>query len=212
MAEFSETLANILGRPVNVACDLIESLLGKPFDIAGDILSDQVKKWQWQNRVRIAERAEVMLKDRKISKRILPPDFLLPLIRECGDTSDETLQEAWARLLCEAIANDTAQHIGFVHTLKELSSGDIKVLNALIEAGPLNVEDRCAELAQRTGLSLQIVNISISNLERLGFFTPTGKRLKNFALYFLRACLADTTKLDLYIELQNKVKRNLVVD
>ncbi|MBN2020223.1 MAG: hypothetical protein JW749_08365 [Sedimentisphaerales bacterium] len=212
MSDFSKLLTNILGRPVNVACDLIESLLGKPFDIAGDMLADQVKKWQWQNRVRIAERADKMLRERKISKRILPPDFFLPLIRECGDVSDDTLQETWARLLCEAIDNDTAQHIGFIHTLKEMSPIDIKVLNALIESGPLKVKERCAELAKRTGLPINMIKISIGNIERLGFFTPTGKRLKSFAIYFLRACLADTTKLDLYIELQKDIKHDIVMD
>jgi hypothetical protein len=42
-----------LGRPVETACNLIESLLGQPFKIAGDALSDQVRLWQWKNRLRI---------------------------------------------------------------------------------------------------------------------------------------------------------------
>lgn len=43
-----------LGRPVKTASELIENLLGEPFKIAGDALSDQVRMWQCQNRLRIA--------------------------------------------------------------------------------------------------------------------------------------------------------------
>jgi len=212
MSEFPETIAKIVGRPVDAACNLIESLLGEPFKVAGDILSDQVKTWQWKNRIRIAERAQTIMLQRKISQRILPPDFLLPLIRECGDTSDETLQEAWARLLCEAMADDTAQQIGFVHTLKELSPNDAKVLNSLVETGPLSVKRRPLELAKRTGLPIRVVYFSLNNIHRLGLFSATGRRLSGFGIDFLRVCLADKTKLDNYIELQKKLNSLAVRD
>jgi hypothetical protein len=208
----AKTLEQILGRPIETACDLIESLLGKPFEVAGAALADQVQIWQWRNRIRIAERAQAIMEQRGIARRILPPDFLLPLLRECGDTSDETLQEAWARLLSEAVADETIQHVGFIHTLRQLAPNDAKVLNNLIELGPLDVKERVPKLSEVTGMSPDRVQLSLGNLQRLGFFTPTGKRLKHFGVRFLRVCLVENEKLDKYLTSQKEIERRIVMD
>ena len=208
----AKTLGQILGRPVKTACDLIESLLGKPFEVAGAALADQVQIWQWRNRIRIAERAQSIMEQKGIARRILPPDFLLPLIRECGDTSDETLQEAWARLLSGAVADETARHVGFIHTLSQLAPNDTKVLNKWIELGPIERKERIPKLAEATGMSPDCVRLSLGNLQRLGFFTPTGRRLRDFGVRFLRVCLVENEKLDKYLALQKELKPIAVAD
>lgn len=207
-----KALSQAIGRPVDTACKLIESLLGKPFEVAGSALADQVQMWQWRNRVRIAERAHQMIEESGIARRVLPPDFLLPLIRDCGDTSDETLQEAWARLLAAAVADDAAQHIGFVHILKQLAPADAKVLDALVKLGPLKVKERADKLAEATELPKDCVKLSLSNLQHLAFFTPTGKRFLSFAVHFLRTCLVDRDKLERYLALEKEMGRGVVRD
>jgi hypothetical protein len=208
----AKTLGQILGRPVETACNLIESLLGRPFEVAGATLADQVQTWQWRNRIRIAERAQAIMEQKGIAHRILPPDFLLPLIRECGDTSDETLQEAWARLLSEAVAHESLQHVGFIHTLRQLAPNDAKVLNSWIELGPIERKERIPKLAEATRMSLDCVQLSLGNLQRLGFFTPTGRRLRDFGIRFLRVCLVENEKLDKYLALQKELKPVAVAD
>jgi Abortive infection alpha/Protein of unknown function (DUF2806) len=168
--------------------------------------------WQWQNRIRIAERAQRIMEEKKIAVKILPPDFLIPLIRDCGDVSDETLQEAWARLLAEAVSNDEAQHISYVHTLKQLSPNDAKVALALIEAGPVSRDERLDELAKLTSLTPEQVKVSIHNFEHLGFFTPTTRRLKGYALNFLRICISDDKAIDEYVSKQKKLTPKAIFD
>lgn len=104
-----DTLGPLLQRPVETACNLIESLLGESFAISGELLSDQIAYWQWQNRVRIAERASQIMCENRIATRVIPPEFLLPFLKECGDTADEALQEAWAQLLSSAVADESAR-------------------------------------------------------------------------------------------------------
>lgn len=206
-------LEKTLGRPVETACNLIESLLGKPFEVTGAVLADQVQMWQWRNRIRVAERAKVIMEQKGIAHRIIPPDFLLPLISKCGNTSDETLQEAWARLLSETVANEGLQHVGFIHVLNQLAPNDAKVLNSLIEIGPVKKpEERIPKLAEVTGMSSDCVRLSLGNLHRLGFFTPTGRHLKSFGVRFLRICLVENEKLDKYLTLEKELGHLVVMD
>jgi predicted transcriptional regulator len=210
--ELAEALSKVLGRPVDTACNLIEALLGEPFKIAGDALADHVRLWQWKNRLRIVDRAEEIMRQRGIHRRAVNPDFLLPFIRDCGDTSAETLQEAWARLLSAAVEDDSNEHIALVNTLRNLTASDVQVANCLIELGYLEREHRVPAISDRLGLPRDRVELSIHNLEHLGFFTPTQRGLKGFAVRFLRACVANTEALDKYLESQKAAKRKVVFD
>ena len=208
----AEVLSKVLGRPVDTACNLIESLLGEPFRIAGDALADHVRLWQWNNRLRVLDRAEEIMRERGIPHRTLTPDFLLPFIRECGDTSTETLQDTWARLLSAAVEDESNEHIAFVDTLRNMIAADVQVANCLIELGYMDRDDRVPAISERLGLPPDRVQASIYSLEHLGFFTPTQRRLKGFAVRLLRACVANSEALDKYLEGQKAAKRSIVMD
>jgi len=201
-----------LGRPVDTACTLIESLLGEPFKIAGDALADHVRMWQWQNRLRIMDRADEIMRQRGIRHREMHPDFLLPFVRDCGDVSSESLQETWARLLTSAVNDESNEHIAFVNTLHNLTSTDVRVINCMIELGYMEREHRADAISGRLGIPADRVHLVIHNLEHLGFFTPTQRRLKGFAVRFLRACVCDDTALDCYLDGQRAAKSTVVMD
>ena len=148
LVEVLKPVAEMLQRPIDTACNLLDSLLGEPFRIAGSALSDQVAYWQWTNRVTILEKFERRRKSCQLSCQVLPPEFLLPFIRECGDTSDDGLQEAWAALLAAALQDDTNQYVGFIHILKELAPIDARVIKELIE-NELNLENGQVDLNGR---------------------------------------------------------------
>jgi len=207
----AETM-KVLGRPVDTACNLIENLLGEPFKIAGDVLSDQVRLWQWQNRLRIADKAKAILEKRSIETRQLQPDFLLPLIRDCGDTSDESVQETWARLLVSAIEDDANEHIAFVNILKSMNGMDVRVLQAMIELGYVEPKERAKAIGDKLAVDVSVVHLSIANFEHLGFFTPTQKRLKGFAVRFIKACIGQSESLKQYLAQQANAKKGIVMD
>jgi len=202
----------ILDRPVDTACTLIEALLGEPFKITGDAISDHFRMWQWINRLRIADHVDEILRKRGIKQREMDPGFLLPFLRDCGDVSSELLQETWARLLVAAIECESNEHIAFVNTLRNLTATDVQVMNCMIDLGYMDVARRPEEVAKYLRIPKNHVTLAIYNFEHLGFFTPTQKRLKGFAIQFLRACICKNDALDHYLETQRAVKTALVMD
>lgn len=201
-----------LGRPVDTACNLIEALLGEPFKIAGDALSDHVRMWQWKNRLRIMDRADEIMRQRAIQNREMNPEFLLPFVRECGDASSKSLQETWARLLTAAIENESNEHIAFVNTLRNLTATDVQVINCMIGLGYMDRDQRADAIAAQLGIATERVRLAIHNCEHLGFFTPTQKRLKGFAVQFLRACVCDNDALDRYLDGERAAKSTIIMD
>ena len=149
---------------------------------------------------------------RGIPARVLTPDFFLPFVRDCGDASDESLQDAWARLLASAVEDDDCEHVAFVHALKNLSGTDIKVLDCLISIGYMERDKRADAIANELGLTPERVRMSIQIFEHLGFFTPTSRRLKGFAVAFVRACVADNAALEKYLEAQKQAPSTIVAD
>ena len=83
--DFTDQLTKQLGRPIGTACNLLENVLSVPTQKLGDLLGDNVSHWQWRNRIRIFEKASVILEKKGLTARELPLGFSVPLLRECGD-------------------------------------------------------------------------------------------------------------------------------
>lgn len=101
------------------AVGLIDKLLGKPCEVAGAMIADQLYFWQWKNRIKIAEKAQKILKQKEIAAKVLPAGFLVPLLDAAGNVEDETLQDMWASLLVSGVENDQHQHPAFVSILRD---------------------------------------------------------------------------------------------
>lgn len=101
-----------------------------------------------------------------------------------------------------------------------MGSCDAKLLFAMVENGPVGVDDagkwskesQAQQLSELTSFGLDQVKRSLSNLERLGFFTPTRKRLKPFAAHFLHACMNSDSCVDKFFAEQEKLARLLIRD
>ena len=135
-------LIDLLQVPVDTACKLIENILGEPTKQLGLYLADHVVYWQWLNRVKILEKAQKKLDEKKLVSHSLPKDFVVPFIRECGDTSADELQEWWSELLASAIEDEAKCHVGFVNTMKQLNASDVIFMHTLLEYGPFDKKGR----------------------------------------------------------------------
>ena len=51
-------ITNLLQRPIDTACELIENILGEPTKHLGLYLTDHIVYWQWANRINILEKAQ----------------------------------------------------------------------------------------------------------------------------------------------------------
>ena len=205
------SLIKTLGKPIETACKLFESLLGQPVEVAGQTVADQIQAWQWSNRVRIAEKVEEKLKRDSIARRVLLPEFLLPLMRDCGDACDDRLQEMWADLLVSAIENQDREHVAFLKTLSQFSPTDARVLNTMLEIQFRKRDERAQAIAEELGIDKSTVKVSLANFEHLGFFTPTQRGLKSFAVLFIRACVRNDDIVDRFIKSQDKAGK-LITD
>ena len=194
-----------VGRPIDSACNLIENILSIPTKKLGDLLGDCVSYWQWSNRLNIAEKASEKLKRRGLSPCELPLDFSVPFLRDCGDVEDSDLQEWWAEMLSSAIEDGKFRHVAFVGILKSFSPADIRFLDTLLYIAHVENKGRLEAIAEASGLSLEQTRISFNNLRRLGFFSPTARRLTGFAFDFLRASYPHKERIDEYINKQSKL-------
>lgn len=211
MSELIESIAKLL--PVDRAFALVEPLLAEPSKAVGETLTDQVQFWQWKNRVRIAEKFRRIVETKQIAARVLPPSFLIPLIRDCGDVEDENLQDAWARLLASAVENESAEHVGFATLLKQMAPSDARVLQALIREGPFARTQRVAALTKITGFSENVVLTSFQHFDFLGFYeAPKFFQLRPFALKFCRHCFCDPLEVDAFAERQADVSQFRSID
>lgn len=193
-----------LTRPVDTACTLIEHLLGEPFKVAGDVLADQVRYWQWNNRLRIIEKAQEKLQERGLLPRALRPDFFLPFVEESGGAEDADLRNLWAELLVSAVENPETEHVAFVHVLQNMNGNDARVLDAMIRLGHQRKTGRNQKIVEETGMDTKVVYLSVENLQRLGFFSPYGNKMGGFGASFIRACGVAKDALPHYLEQQEK--------
>ena len=198
------SLIKTLGKPIDTACKLFESLLGQPVEVAGQTVADQIQAWQWSNRVRIAEKVEEKLKEDSIARRVLLPDYLLPLMRDCGDAGDERLQNMWADLLVSAIDDQDAEHVAFLKTINQFSPNDARALKTMLTIGFRKRDERAKAIASELDMDESSVRVSLANFDHLGFFTPSQRGVKSFAVHFMRACFRDDEMVNRYIDSQDK--------
>ena len=126
-------LASVPEPVIKAAVGFVESLLGKPFKVAGDAISDQIRMWKWENRVRCAARAMEIMREEEIAVRVVPPEFLLPVVEAAGYEGDSTLNEMWARLLASGAKDDRYQQPMFIRILRDFSPEDARVLKRAVE-------------------------------------------------------------------------------
>lgn len=93
-----------------------------------------------------------------------------------------------------------------------MSPSDVKFLDAMLSNEPVARDARAEVVARTSGLSVEQANVSFHNLERLGFFTPSGSQLKGFAFDFLSACYPHPDRILAYKEKQPKLGGHILVD
>ncbi len=113
---------------------LIEKLTDGPVKVAGEMLSDQLYYWQWQNRLRIASKAEKILKKNGVAVQILPKGFFMSFLEKAGNVEESEMQSLWAKLLASAVKSESSRHPLYISILERLTSSDAKLLAEVAKA------------------------------------------------------------------------------
>lgn len=123
---------NVIAKPVvDTAIETYRSIFGEASKELGGLAHDKVEMWRFVNRIKQGAIAARMMKKKGIPPRVLPPSFLLPMSLSMQDVEDETLQKAWASLLASAVQSDIFQHPRLHQTLRQLTGGEVKILDRL---------------------------------------------------------------------------------
>lgn len=106
-------------------------VLGEPADHVSGIISDRLKFYRWERQLRLADKAEEILKSRGVSDaKAVPPKLALPILEAASLEDSDELQDLWARLLANAMDPKFEGEISMmlVQILKSLNPLDVQLL------------------------------------------------------------------------------------
>lgn len=148
----------------------------------GGILSDNVRLWRFRNQVKIIREAQKIVEESGLQKQQVPIKVLAPLIENSSLEEDQSMQQKWANLLANATTGFLGIKANYVEILKELSSTEVSILDAMYRDANTepDTEKRKTmqfgkmEICKSFSLSSDDCDLIIQNLYRLGLCRPPG--------------------------------------
>jgi hypothetical protein len=158
--------------------EFIGRVTGEPATELGGLMGDRIRYWRFKQWVKLYVRAKELLDDAGLEAHEVPPAVLVPVLDHGSLADDESpLQERWAALLANAVANPSAIPPSFPYILGQLDPTDAKLLDAVyawgnvpgrdwqeegidarVAAGEIGIEGRDFELALDNLIRLRMIN------------------------------------------------------
>ncbi|MDR3502215.1 MAG: Abi-alpha family protein [Legionella sp.] len=176
--------------------EILKILIKEPLAEAGQLLTDQIKYWRWQNKIKILQKANKFLESRDIDPKSLPEPFpyeiVIPLLEASGEATDDTISTMFSNLLADSLDPVTSRliHPSYGKVLNQLAPIDVRILVGLFSETSVFIEQikqgnipkkynkelqahrqvRYYEqsLIDVWKLSPEVVRISLENIKRLG--------------------------------------------
>lgn len=175
--------------------EYIGDVLGDiPKDLAGILIGDRLKARRIERLARLWERTQKRLNERGVVEPDPPPlKLALPILDAAADESRAELQDLWERLLASTMdpGRNGLFRRAFTETVKQMDPVDARVFSELANIPHEEMPTNEGLLADRVGIRVDEVSISIENLEKLrclerdvGFINP---RLSPFGRMFAKA-------------------------
>lgn len=126
-------------EPVNALIQSVkpyaDAIVLGPLEQIGGILTDRIGYVRLKNQVSILEKSKAMCEASGIDPKKILADVFVPLMEEGGNTSDEKLQDMFARLLTTHLdpQRQDVVHPSFAKILGQLSPLDAKLLCTIDE-------------------------------------------------------------------------------
>jgi hypothetical protein len=198
-ATATEAAANASKEAIKASRELGHFIRGPVGEVVG-MFEDHLKVVRFERQVRLWNRVRHFLTQRGMDTptRRIAPNIGLPLLENATLEEDDDLQDVWARLLVNgADANSGIEpRRAFVSVLAEMSALDVRNL-AQIElatnGGSISVwthelPERAISFANISPATLERnpspeVEVSLSNLERLGCIVPYDEPLPIHTMY-----------------------------
>jgi hypothetical protein len=117
-------------RPI---ADIVDKIAGPGAEELGLTVQDHIKVLRFKRQVRLFEQVKRICLEAGIEPRRVPLKLLAPIVEAASVEEDDDLQDIWARLLVSAAdpaTKNTDAMPSYLSVLRELSSNDVKFLNA----------------------------------------------------------------------------------
>ena len=110
---------------------LLKTLFGKAFEETGEMIADQVRLRRFKSQIKIFEKAEKYLKDKKIDLKKINLKVLAPLVEYSSYEEDENLQDLWAKLIKNILSRPASVILqqNAIEVLNKVSNEEVKILD-----------------------------------------------------------------------------------
>jgi hypothetical protein len=140
----------------------------------GQFQADKIRFEREVQAAKIMMEADRLLQDAGIERRTLNLKIAIPLIENASLETEEELTAKWAGLLASSVSGNQI-HVSFPAILAELTSTEVKILDALFswskqweQTGTWEqTEHTMRKLRESLGISKEVFRISAENLLRL---------------------------------------------
>jgi Abortive infection alpha len=149
----------------------VSNLIGAPIEnVVGLLIGDPLLYVRVRMLAFYKERVEKILGERGVKNpQAVSPSIAIPLIESASNETREELRELWAKLLASAMDPARSKHVRLelIDAVKRMAPVDALILKARHENQGLLVPGTIKFLADRLGLDMDDVQVSITNLVNL---------------------------------------------
>lgn len=185
-AEAASEIAKTLGKGIDAtreAGKFLAPMIRRPLEDAIGICADWLAYARWERQLRLMQRAKDFMHEQGIEAptRQLPLNFAIPLLQAATMEEDDYLQDAWAKLLVNAIDADSGIEMrrAYISILENMTPLDAAILNKLYNANKEKqgetflssyLPDKLvpASYERKPPNPPHDVDVALRNLERLG--------------------------------------------
>lgn len=130
--EVAKTTGQAIGTVEKVG-KFFSKIMGESIDATCGILADTLKYKRWESQIKLVEKAEKLIKEKKLKKFVsVTPKLALPIFQNASIEDDDFLHDMYAKLLVSAIDPEfQTRRTAFVEILRQLEPIDIKILQAM---------------------------------------------------------------------------------
>src|SRR5947208_3474868 len=112
---------------------LLQRIAGPLADEVGDSLALIARPYRIKLSLKMFQKTQRMLEEAGITPQAVPPRLFLPMVEAASIEGDEGLHTRWATLLANAATSQDSVHPSYIETLKQLTSVEARLLDALYE-------------------------------------------------------------------------------
>lgn len=162
----------------------VAKVFKEPIRDAVGIIGDRLKFMRWERQVRLADRVNEILSQRRvIETKAVPPKLALPILENASLEDNNELQDLWARLLANSMDPSFTEEVrfAFIEIIKSLNPLDVKVLQAFYNSlskqsidwdSITNYSSKKQQICESLSISPKDYEVSMYNLFRVQCLAP----------------------------------------